>query len=131
MMKKFPKLSFNVVLLLIIVLIAIALPAWKAIQGTGVIRGQVVDAEGRPVEDAQVRIREKTLNLIKEGQVVATDQNGTFIFTDMEMIEFIVDASHADGRASAECRYHTYFPGQHFELPEPVVLQSEYERDKE
>ena len=130
-MKNFPKISFNVVLLIIAVLLAIALPAWKAIQRTGEIRGQVVDAEGTPVSGAQVRIREKTLNLIKDGQVVTTDRNGSFVFTDMEMIEFIIDASHPNGSASAEIRYHTYFPGQHFELPEPLVLLPESERDKE
>ncbi len=124
-MKKFPEISFNVVLLILVVLIAIALPAWKAIQGTGEIRGQVVDAEGIPVASARVRIREKTLNLIKNGQFVTTDRNGEFVFTEMEMIEFVIDASHTDGTASVETRYHTYFPGQHFELPEPLVLLPE------
>jgi len=130
-MKKFPKLSFNVILLILAVLIAIALPAWKEIQRTGEIRGQVVDAEGAPVAGAQVRIREKTLNLIKEGQVVTTDRNGSFVFRDMRMIEFIINASHINGMASVETRYHTYFPGQHFEIPESIVLLPESERDSE
>lgn len=130
-MKKYPKISFNIVLLILAVLIAIALPAWKAIQGTGEIRGEVVDAEGAPVAGAEVRIREKTLNLIKDRQIVMTDRNGTFVFTEMEMIEFIIDASHLNGTASAETRYHTYFPGQHFVLPEPIVLLPDSERDKE
>ena len=130
-MKKIPKISFNLILLLLAVLIAIALPAWKAIQGTGEIRGQVVDAGGAPVAGAQVRIREKTLNLIKDGQFVTTDGNGAFVFTDMNMIEFIIDASHMNGTASVETRYHTYFPGQHFELQEPIVLLPKTERDSE
>lgn len=131
MMQKLPKLSFNAILLILAVLIAIALPAWKAIQGTGEIRGLVVDAEGTPVAGAQVRIREKTLNLIKDGQFVTTDHNGSFVFRDMNMIEFIIDASHMNGMTSVETRYHTYFPGQHFELPEPIVLLPESERDDE
>src|SRR6056297_559175 len=130
-MKKFPEINFNIVLLILAVLIAIGLPAWKEIQGTGEIRGQVVDTEGDPVANAQVRIREKTLNLIKDGQIVTTDRNGTFVFTEMEMIEFIIDASHPNGTASVENRYHTYFSGQDFELPEPVFLLPESERDNE
>lgn len=124
-MKKLPNVSFNIVLLILAVLIAVALPAWKAIQGTGEIRGQVVDVEGAPVAGAQVRIREKTLNLIKDGQVVTTDRDGEFVFSEIKMIEFIIDASHNDGTASSETRYHTYFPGQHFELPVPLVLLPE------
>jgi len=122
-MRKFPKLSFNVVLLLIAIVIAIALPTWKAIQGTGEIRGSVRSAAGDPVAGAEVRIREKTLNLIKDANVVRTEQDGSFRFTDMEMIEFIINATHSNGTGSEERRYHLYFPGQDFELPEPLILE--------
>lgn len=96
-------------------------------QRTGEIRGRVVDKNGSPVAGATVRLREKTLNLIKEGIIATTDSEGRFIFTDMAMIEFIIDVSLNGRLESEEARYHLYFPEQDFELPEPLVLPADVE----
>jgi len=108
------------------VLVVLVLGAWIYIKAnqTGEVRGLVVDGAGRPVAGATVRLREKTLNLIKQGITTETDAEGRFIFTDQAIIEFFIDA-RTDGVVSEEYRYHLYFKEQDFELPDPIVIPVE------
>jgi hypothetical protein len=100
--------------------------AWVYIEvnQTGEIRGLVVDGSGRPIVGASVRLREKTLNLIKQGITTQTDAEGRFVFRDQAIIEFFIDA-RAEGIESEEYRYHLYFMEQDFELPDPIVIPIE------
>jgi hypothetical protein len=113
------KLSLNLVLFAIVIAAALGVSIWTETQKTGEIRGVVLDENGNGVAGATVRIREKTLNLIKEGTFTETGPDGIFTFTDMFLIEFFIDAEYGSGD---ELRYHLYFPGQDFELPDRLVL---------
>lgn len=108
------------------VIAILLLAAWIYIGAnqTGEIRGVVVDAAGNPIDGATVRLREKTLNLIKEGIYTETNGMGEFTFTDRAIIEFFIDA-RIDGFSSEESRYHLYFKEQDFDLPEPIVIPAE------
>ncbi len=127
-MAKTVKLNLNLVLLGIVIITALGLSIWTGVQNTGEIRGFVVDEKGNGVGGATVRIREKTLNLIKEGTFTETDPDGSFTFTEMHMIEFFIDAEYGDSFKSGELRYHLYFPGQDFELPREIILKPSNDR---
>jgi hypothetical protein len=116
------KINWNLVIIAAAALIALGLFGWTNATRSGEIRGVVVDASGAPVEGATVRLREKTLNLIKEGLTTTTDSEGRYRFTDQAIIEFFLDAAGPEGRRSEEVRYHLYFPGQDFSVPDPLVL---------
>lgn len=115
--------NWNLVILVVALLAAAAIALWTSTGRTGEIRGVVVHADGAPAVGATVRLREKTLNLIKEGVTTVSDGEGRFTFTDQGIIEFFIDARGAEGARSEEARYHLYFPGQDFSLPEPLRLE--------
>ena len=116
------KIYWNLVIIAVAALIALGLFVWTSATRSGEIRGVVVDASGTPVQGATVRLREKTLNLIKEGVTTTTDSEGRYLFTEQTIIEFFLDAVGPAGRRSEEARYHLYFPGQDFSVPEPLVI---------
>jgi hypothetical protein len=115
------RILFIVVLVLILVIWLIHV----RLNDDGIITGVVLTESGDPVPGAFVQIREQTLNLVKEPRTVQTDQQGRFEFTDIEMIDFVVSAKLEGVGASERKRYHLYFMGQNFELPEPLVLKKE------
>lgn len=116
------KINWNLAILAAAAVIALGLFLWTSATRTGEIRGVVMDASGAPVAGATVRLREKTLNLIKEGVTTTTDDQGRYLFTDQAIIEFFLDAVGPSGLRSEEARYHLYFPGQDFSVPDPLVL---------
>mgnify|MGYP006274278469 CR=1 FL=1 len=121
-MKLKRNLNWNLVFLALLAVVALGVFVWIQIDRTGEIRGVVEYPDGTPAAGATVRLREKTLNLIKEGVTATTDAEGRFTFTDQEIIEFFLDAQGPAGRRAPERRYHLYFAGQDFAIPEPLVL---------
>jgi hypothetical protein len=110
-----------------IVAVVLALAIWIVhvrLNDDGIVSGVVLNEEGEPVAGATVQIREQTLNLLKEPRTEQTDEQGRFVFKDIEMIEFVISAKLEGVGASARPRYHLYFMRQNFELPEPLVLKA-------
>lgn len=106
-------------------LVAAVVVVWSSyarLTADGVIAGRVVDESGRAVADAEVILREKTLNYAYPPQTVRTDEEGEFTFEEMSLIEFVIEARKEGYERSGQKRYHLYFKRQHFELPEPLVL---------
>jgi len=110
-----------------VVAVVLALAIWIVhvrLNDDGIVSGVVLNEEGEPVAGATVQIREQTLNLLKEPRTEQTDEQGRFVFKDIEMIEFVISAKLEGVGASARPRYHLYFMRQNFELPEPLVLKA-------
>jgi len=110
-----------------IVAVVLALLIWNIhvrLNDDGIITGVVLTPEGDPVQGATVQLREQTLNLVKEPRTEQTDDQGRFIFTDIEMIDFVISAKKEGIGTSKRHRYHLYFMRQNFELPEPLVLEA-------
>jgi len=110
-----------------IVAVVLALLIWNIhvrLNDDGLVSGVVLTQEGDPVQGATVQLREQTLNLLKEPRTEQTDEQGRFLFTDIEMIEFVISAKLEGVGASARPRYHLYFMRQNFELPGPLVLKA-------
>jgi hypothetical protein len=113
--------------ILFVVAVVLALLIWNIhvrLKDDGIVTGVVLTQEGNPVQGATVQLREQTLNLIKEPRTEQTDEQGRFVFTDIEMIEFVISARLEGVGASERQRYHLYFMRQNFELPEPLVLNT-------
>jgi hypothetical protein len=111
--------------LLFIAAVGLTLVIWNIhvrLNDDGIINGAVVSQEGQPVQGATVQLREQTLNLLKEPLIEQTDEQGRFMFTDIEMIEFVISAKKEGYGTSQRHRYHLIFKRQNFELPEPLVL---------
>ena len=107
--------------------VVLALAIWIVhvrLNDDGIVSGVVLTETGDPVEGATVQLREQTLNLLKEPRTEQTDERGRFVFTDIEMIEFVISAKREGVGASARPRYHLYFMRQNFELPEPLILKA-------
>jgi len=110
-----------------IVAVVLALLIWNIhvrLNDDGLVSGVVLTQEGDPVQGATVQLREQTLNLLKEPRTEQTDEQGRFVFTDIEMIEFVISAKREGVGTSERPRYHLYFMRQNFELPEPLVLKA-------
>jgi hypothetical protein len=113
--------------ILFVVAVVLALLIWNIhvrLNDDGIVTGVVLTQEGNPVQGATVQLREQTLNLVKEPLIEQTDEQGRFVFTDIEIIEFVISAKREDYGTSVRHRYHLYFKRQNFELPEPLVLKT-------
>lgn len=112
--------------ILFLVAVVLALLIWNIhvrLNDDGIVTGVVLTPEGDPVQGATVQLREQTLNLVKEPRSEQTDDQGRFMFTDIEMIDFVISAKRDGVGASKRHRYHLYFMRQNFQLPEPLVLK--------
>jgi hypothetical protein len=114
----------RIVFIVAVVLVLLIWIIHVRLNDDGIVTGVVLTENGEPVAGATVQIREQTLNLIKEPHNQQTDEQGRFVFTDIEMIEFVISAKREDVGASERRHYHLYFMRQNFELPEPLVLKA-------
>jgi hypothetical protein len=111
-----------------LLLLTLAIGGWVVyinVNRDGVVTGLVVDQTGSPVSGATVVIREKTLNYTFPPIETTTDYRGIYTFRDIDMIEFIIEAEKQRYGESEKRRYHLYFRGQHFEVPEALQLVPE------
>jgi hypothetical protein len=114
-----------------LLLLALLIGGWVVyinLNRDGIVTGLVVDEKGHPVPGATVVIREKTLNYTFPPIEVTTDDQGIYTFHDIDMIEFIIEAEKEQYEASEKKRYHLYFRGQHFQVPEALRLVREISR---
>ena len=110
--------------LISVLLVFVAWNLYVRANDDGVIAGRVIDAEGGAVSGAVVELREKTLNYTHPPIETDTDDNGVFLYEDMDVLEFVIRAEYEDLRSEQQ-RYHLVFKKQHFQLPEPLVLESQ------
>lgn len=115
----------NTIFLLFLALLIGGWITYIRINRDGVVTGLVVDQAGRAVAGATVIIREKTLNYTFPPIETITDDRGVYTFQGIDMIEFIVEAEKEQYESSEKKRYHLYFRGQHFEVPEALWLSRE------
>jgi hypothetical protein len=105
--------------------IALAVVAWNVYvvaHRDGRIAGLVVGPDGRPVADATVTLRERTLTTLEPRATARTDEHGEFVFTGQQVHHFALDA-HKDGVGAApRATFRLYFRGQHFVLPASLRL---------
>lgn len=116
----------NLLRFLLLVVFVVLIVGWKinvSLNDDGLITGIVVDSDGTPVPGATVHVQEKTINLLKPPVVAVTGADGTFRYEDMSIIEFVITAQAEDYGATEPRRYHLYFKGQNFEIPEPLEFE--------
>jgi hypothetical protein len=108
--------------------IALAAALWNlyvAFNNDGIIKGQVVNDEGAPVEGARVILSERSLLVARlRGQTV-TDAEGRFAFHDHELYRLYLEAIKEDAGRFGPREYRLYFKGQNLELDMPLRLRAE------
>jgi hypothetical protein len=95
---------------------------WVALHDDGIVRGRVVDANGRPVAGATVTFWEKTLTTLEPRAATRTEPDGRFVFTGQAAHHFALQAEQ-EGHASPRTLYRRYFRLQNFVLHEPLRLR--------
>ena len=112
----------RIIFLAAIVLAILIWNIYASMNDDGIVTGRVVTPDGQPAANATVNLRESTINLLKEPIKTQTDSEGRFRYEDIDMIEFVLTAQKEGYKNSKRYRYHLYFMGQNFSLPEPIVL---------
>jgi len=95
---------------------------WVALHDDGIVRGRVVEADGRPAAGAVVRFWEKTLTTLEPRGSTATGSDGAFVFTGQVAHHFALQAEKRGLGASPRTLYRRYFRGQNLVLDEPLRL---------
>jgi Carboxypeptidase regulatory-like domain len=97
--------------------------AYVAVHDDGVVEGQVVDAEGRPVARARVILSERTLTTLEPRATQETGADGRFRFVGQPAHHFAIEA-RKDGTGVAPRSLHRrWFRGQNFQLRAPLRLE--------
>ena len=95
---------------------------WVALHNDGIVRGQVLDADGRPAPDATVTFWEKTLTTLERRATAHTDPDGRFLFSAQAAHHFALQAERPNAGASPRTLYRRYFRSQNLVLAEPLRL---------
>jgi Carboxypeptidase regulatory-like domain len=88
----------------------------------GLIEGQVVDANGAPVEGATVRLTERTLLVAQPRGTATTDASGHFEFTGHQLHHLFLEASKEGAGKAAPVEFRLYFKGENLMLRHPLQL---------
>ncbi len=96
---------------------------WVALHDDGVVRGQVVEADGRPATGATVSFWEKTLTTLERRTATETGSDGHFVVTGQAAHHFALQAEKSGLGASPRTLYRRYFRGQNLVLDEPLRLR--------
>jgi len=96
---------------------------WVALHDDGVVRGQVVEADGRPAAGATVSFWEKTLTTLERRTATETGSDGHFVVTGQAAHHFALQAEKSGLGASPRTLYRRYFRGQNLVLDEPLRLR--------
>jgi hypothetical protein len=98
---------------------------WVALHDDGVVRGRVVQADGRPAVGATVSFWEKTLTTLERRVATETGPDGRFVLTGQPAHHFALQAEKSGVGASPRTLYRRYFRGQNLEIAEPLRLGEE------
>lgn len=108
--------------------VAIAVAIWNVyvvLNDDGIIRGEVVDSKGAPVEGARVTLSERTLLVARPRGQTVTDADGRFVFEGHNLYRLYLEASKERVGRLPQREYRLYFKGQNLELDVPLRLRPE------
>jgi hypothetical protein len=106
--------------------VAIATAIWNVyvvLNNDGIIRGEVVDDAGKPVEGARVTLSERTLLVARPRGQTVTDADGRFLFEGHDLYRLYLEASKEGVGRVPQREYRLYFRGQNLELDAPLRLR--------
>lgn len=95
---------------------------WVALHDDGIVRGRVVQADGRPAAGATVTFWEKTLTTLERRAATSTAPDGRFAFTGQMAHHFALHAEQQALGASPRTLYRRHFRGENLVLEEPLRL---------
>ena len=95
---------------------------WVVLHSDGIVRGQVLEADGRPAEGVTVIFWEKTLTTLERRTSTQTDRDGRFLFIGQAAHHFAVQAERPNDGAAPRTLYRRYFRSQNVVLAEPLRL---------
>ena len=95
---------------------------WVALHNDGIVRGRVVQTDGRPAAGATVSFWEKTLTTLERRTATETGPDGGFVLTGQAAHHFALQAEKSGFSASPRTLYRRYFRGQNLVLDEPLRL---------
>ena len=113
---------------LVPVLIAIVMLAWNlyvAAHNDGIVRGEVVGPDGRPVAGATVRMMEQNFTTNADRGQTMTHDDGSFEFTDNRSHYIQLRAEKPGLGRSPLVEVRLYFRAQNVTLKEPLRIQAE------
>jgi hypothetical protein len=108
--------------------VAVAAALWNlyvVFNDDGIIRGQVVDSNGAPVEGARVMLSERSLLVARPRGQTITDAEGRFAFQGHDLHRLYLEASKEGAGRAGQREYRLYFKGQNMELEAPLRLVPE------
>ncbi len=97
--------------------------AWVAMHNDGIVRGQVLTADGAPVAGAKVRIMEQNFTTNSERGNVVTGADGRFLITDNRSHNIQLRAEKDAVGRSQQKVVRLFFRAQNVTLDAPLVLQ--------
>lgn len=106
--------------------IAIMAAAWNlfvAFNNEGIVAGQVVGPDNRPVKGATVTLFQKTLYVAEPRGKTTTDGKGMFLFSGHDYYRLWLEAMKEGLGKSQKKEYRLYFKGQNLTLAEPLHLE--------
>ncbi|MBV9562814.1 MAG: carboxypeptidase regulatory-like domain-containing protein [Bradyrhizobium sp.] len=95
---------------------------WVATHDHGIVTGRVIDADGTPVADANVRLWVFNFTTFVEKMAVTTDTEGRFRFTGNPSHNIQISADKAGVGRSERIAVRLYFAAEDRELAEPLRL---------
>ena len=106
-----------------IALLAAVWNLYVSLNDDGMLAGQVVGPDGRPVPGATVVLAERTLLIAVPQATATTDAEGRFRFTGHTLFRFHLEA-HKEGVGRMQAKeFRLYFKGQNMTLRGPLRLQ--------
>lgn len=97
--------------------------AWIAMHDDGIVRGQVLSADGAPVAGAKVHIMEQNFTTNSERGTVMTGADGRFVITDNRSHNIQLRAEKDGVGRSQQRVVRLFFRAQNVTLDAPLVLQ--------
>jgi hypothetical protein len=97
--------------------------AWVSTHDHGIIAGRVVDADGKPVAGATVRLWVFNFTTFVEKASTTTAPDGSFRFTGNPSHNIQISADKPDAGRSERISVRLYFASQDRGLKEPLRLE--------
>jgi hypothetical protein len=109
---------------LTLVVIALGWNAFVVTHNHGIVAGRVLDANGKPVEGADVQLWVFNFATFNTNAVTKTKPDGTFEFTSNPSHNIQVSAEKPGVGRSARIAIRLYFQSEDYRLKEPLRLAS-------